>query len=308
METKTYSVEYLLEMASKYMIELEGTEQYIIKKGHKNWRKPIPKKDNKFKITWLLDKNKTTDELILSDIQKILNKISDSNSKELIDELLKINISTHDQLNKMVEMLFEKAVLEPSYTGLYANIAKEFIPYYVIDKVIDPNNVSNSNNDSNNDSDNDSDNNNDSDSDKNITKKYYFRSILVELCKKTLQKYFSIKEQLPMATDGDHLSRLNGCISFTGELFNIGLIPSIIITKILQVLKFKFDNNDAYVVDAYTKLFETIGIIYFKEDKKNALNYYNIMIEMKKSTNISKKDKFRIMDTCDIAKKQKWLL
>jgi hypothetical protein len=274
-EVLVYKVEDLIRYAEYFTDDLEGTETYITHKPkNTSWRQENANIiDDKFKITWLLDKNKSDNELILSEIQKILNKISTSNFDELITELKKITITTKEQITKFSEMLFEKAVLETTYTKMYSMMVKEFIPYYVIED----------------------------------DEKHYFRKELVELCKTTLQKYLNVKETLPVESESDHLHRLNGCIGFTGELYNIGLIPHAIIKKILEMLETKFNSRHAYTVEAYTKLFETVGESMSKEHKESVRKCYDTLIMMKTTTYITKKEKFVIMDTCDKCKKGKWI-
>lgn len=265
-----YPVEHLLELVPHFKDQFEGIEKYKQKNPmHQGWRKSEPK----FKVTWLLQEDNDLNSKIVSQVQKILNKISESNYETLLTELKNVNITNYYQLDKMVDIIFEKAVLEMTYTTLYAKICKEFIPYYVQEE----------------------------------DKKIYFRSILVELCKKTLSKYFNVTEKLPIDREAPHLHRLLGCVGFTGELFNIGLIPDEIIYKIFLLLKSKFNKEDYYVVEAFTKLYTCVGEKFFEKSPKYAHEINELLTEFKFASHITKKNKFTIVDALMVAKKNKWI-
>lgn len=71
--------------------------------------------------------NKTDDEKIKSEMRSILNKISSDNFTKLVDDILKIKITSIELLNFLVELLFEKAIVEHKYSSLYAEISLKFI-------------------------------------------------------------------------------------------------------------------------------------------------------------------------------------
>ena len=57
-------------------------------------------------------------------ITAILNKITPQNFKELSVQIMQLDITTMLRLDQAVELIFEKAVLEPAFSQTYANLCK----------------------------------------------------------------------------------------------------------------------------------------------------------------------------------------
>lgn len=76
---------------------------------------------NHRRTTWKKKSNVTFD----SKIMNILNKISDDNFEDIVAETAFITINTSEQLNILVNCIFQKAVSDQNFTNVYAKLCKE---------------------------------------------------------------------------------------------------------------------------------------------------------------------------------------
>ena len=63
-------------------------------------------------------------KVLRGNIVAILNKITPQNFKDLSVQILQLNIDNKEKLEIAVEIIFEKAVLEPAFSQTYANLCK----------------------------------------------------------------------------------------------------------------------------------------------------------------------------------------
>lgn len=265
---KTYEIDFLLDLSKKVSDTFPIDAQFLIKHKKNHWRNNV----SKLKVTWLLEKEKDDEKIILANIQKILNKLSDSNFDELSDEINNIKIYNYNQLKEMVNMIFEKAVLEITYTRLYAELSKILINLYIIDS----------------------------------KRHIYFKNILIQRCQKAFSKYLSVSNKLPVEDEADYLQKLTGTMKFIGELYNTDIISIDNIEKIFSIIYSKIEVKDYYSIDAYVELMMIVGKKLFKDHNDIATKYYNKLLEIKKLSFISKKNKFFIMDVIDMKKNNNW--
>src|SRR5438128_1802881 len=71
------------------------------------------KYDQKPNDNWLINKKLTQndDEKLYSQFRSILNKLSDSNFNSLANEIILLEITKQEQLAKLAEFIFNKAIL-----------------------------------------------------------------------------------------------------------------------------------------------------------------------------------------------------
>ena len=61
-------------------------------------------------------------EKLINDVRAILNKITPQSFEKLTDQLCQIPIGTNPMLDKLIELVFEKAVNEPNFANLYSDM------------------------------------------------------------------------------------------------------------------------------------------------------------------------------------------
>ena len=89
------------------------------KKGENAW---ISKREKT--VTDEIDGEDKEKKLLRGNIISILNKITPENFKDLSGQIIRLNIDNMNKLEIAVEIIFEKAVLEPSFSLTYANLCK----------------------------------------------------------------------------------------------------------------------------------------------------------------------------------------
>jgi hypothetical protein len=82
--------------------------------------------------SWIIDKTgMSAEDKLYSQIISILNKLSNSNFKELTADFEKLEIKTEEHLKKSIDLIFKKAVMESKYNEIYAKLCHELSPYFI---------------------------------------------------------------------------------------------------------------------------------------------------------------------------------
>ena len=108
-----------------------SNKQKFNRVGNNNWKKMEAKTPNNWLLTAKL--NQTDNEKLYSQIRSILNKLSDVNFDGLAKELITLEITSSDHITKLTELLFNKAIIEPKFSNMYAKLAKELCNLKVIE-------------------------------------------------------------------------------------------------------------------------------------------------------------------------------
>jgi hypothetical protein len=82
-------------------------------------------------VNWLTEnkRNRDEDEKLYAQIRSVLNKLSEDNFDVLVAEIKKLNINDEQHLDKLSEVIFMKALIEPKYCIRYAKLAYDFACY-----------------------------------------------------------------------------------------------------------------------------------------------------------------------------------
>ncbi|CAH6421373.1 Translation initiation factor factor eIF-4G [uncultured virus] len=275
-------------MESNTEILLNMEELYKYKNFNKN---PIPEIEQFIKVknisdgnykkivsknNWVLNKklNMDDDEKLNYQYRSILNKISDNNLNEMAKEIINLEIKTQDQLCKLVDFIFSKAISESKFCELYAKCSKELSTYYIeLDGT-----------------------------------KICFRQLLIKKCQIMFNNAINLDKNIendPSENIFKIKDEILGCISFIGELYKQGLLADRIIYSCFVSLETKTSLNKAYIVDSMCTLMKIVGKFFFKNTPTEA-NICFSKLEKLKETNISLKEKFFILDIVDLKKKEKW--
>ena len=231
-----------------------------------NWRRNDKPPNN-----WILNKKFTQDEdeKLISQFRSILNKLSESNFDELAKELINQEIKKQSHLITLVEFIFSKAISETNFCDTYAKLSKELSLYYIEEE----------------------------------EKRIFFREILINKCQIMFMETISIDTDSPGGSLKNR-EQILGCISFIGHLYNNDLLTKKIIYNCFQLLFLKVNLNKAYIIDSLCLLLNTVGLNFSKKCPEETEICFFKLDKLKDSPEISKKDKFSIMDILD--KRNKW--
>lgn len=69
-----------------------------------------------------LEQSKTHE--VLKQLRSILNKLTPQKFQALIQQVKELKIDTEDRLKGAIDLIFEKAILEPNFSVAYANMCR----------------------------------------------------------------------------------------------------------------------------------------------------------------------------------------
>lgn len=252
------------------LIEFYNTNKnkFNNKLNNTNWRKPELKNDN-----WLINNKfkQTDDEKLFSQFRSILNKLSNSNFDELAKELISLEINKQIYLAKLAELIFNKAIIEPKFSIMYAKLAKNLSGYYVEED----------------------------------GKVYHFRELLIDRCQMMFNECVSFDPALVNKVLVTKETAI-GCMTFIGELYNCELLTNKIINSCFLLLLMKADQNKFYIIDCICILMKVVGDNFNNKCKNESKIIFDKLLNMIKSNNLPNKDKFALMDLIDMRKNNKW--
>ena len=149
----------------------------------------------------------------------ILNKITPQNFKDLSVKIIALGFDDLEKLEIAVEIVFDKAVLEPAFSQTYANLCKVMSSIQFPD---DPN-----------------------------PKVSPFLKTLLNRCEKEFLKEKSGELEI-------NKKKMLGNINLIGELYNLSMISTnIIMESYIQYLLLK--SRDEESIECLSKLFGTVG-------------------------------------------------
>jgi hypothetical protein len=219
------------------------------------------------KIQKEINKNESQDDIILySQYTTILNKLSDSNLSMLSNDLIKLKIEKVDHIIKLAECVFNKAIIESKFVGMYAKLVKELSGYFVT-----INNV-----------------------------RYYFVRLLIEQCQIVFNRCIKNGENIEKNMEDNFMNIKNiGCMIFIGELYLYGLIvDKIIYSCIVQLL-----NLEKPLIGLVSGLFKIAGYKFMIKCPRECELIFDKFKECIDSGKLCNKDKFALMDLIDLKKK-----
>lgn len=264
MAHKSLNRDMLPEIATYYT----NNKHNIVKKNT-HWRKIETKQEE----NWLVAKkfNQTDDEKLYAQFRSILNKLSGSNFNELAQELTAVEIARQDHLAKLAEFIFDKAIIEPKFSDMYAKLAREIAGYCVKenDKVI------------------------------------YFRELLINKCQSMFNECISFDPSV----QGKRLITREiavGCMTFIGELYNHELLTVKIINSCFLLLLMRAEQNKSFVIDSINTLMKVVGDVFNNKSKQEAIIIFDKVNGLIKSNKLPNKEKFALMDMIDLKNKNKW--
>ncbi|NXG78968.1 IF4G3 factor, partial [Baryphthengus martii] len=259
------------------------TEDVHLKKAENAW-KPSLKRENQAEDP----ENVKTQELFRK-VRSILNKLTPQMFNQLMKQVTDLTVDTEERLKGVIDLVFEKAIDEPSFSVAYANMCRCLVTLKVpmADK---PGSTVN------------------------------FRKLLLNRCQKEFEKdkadddvFEKKQKELEAATTPEEKTRLHdeleeakdkarrrsiGNIKFIGELFKLKMLTEAIMHDcVVKLLK----NHDEESLECLCRLLTTIGKdLDFEKAKPRMDQYFNQMEKIVKERKTSSRIRFMLQDVIDL--------
>uniref|UniRef100_A0AAQ6A9M6 Eukaryotic translation initiation factor 4 gamma, 3a n=1 Tax=Amphiprion ocellaris TaxID=80972 RepID=A0AAQ6A9M6_AMPOC len=220
-------------------------------------------------------------------VRSILNKLTPQKFNQLMKQVTDLTIDTEERLKGVIDLVFEKAIDEPSFSVAYGNMCRclATLKVQMTDK---PNTTVN------------------------------FRKLLLNRCQKEFEKdkvddvVFERKQKEldSAATERERLQeeleeakdkarrRSIGNIKFIGELFKLKMLTEAIMHDcVVKLLK----NHDEESLECLCRLLTTIGKdLDFEKAKPRMDQYFNQMEKIVKERKTSSRIRFMLQDVIDL--------
>ncbi|XP_068270651.1 eukaryotic translation initiation factor 4 gamma 3 isoform X9 [Nyctibius grandis] len=258
-------------------------EDVHLKKAENAW-KPSLKRENQTEDP----ENVKTQELFRK-VRSILNKLTPQMFNQLMKQVTDLTVDTEERLKGVIDLVFEKAINEPSFSVAYANMCRCLVTLKVpmADK---PGSTVN------------------------------FRKLLLNRCQKEFEKdkadddvFEKKQKELEAATTPEEKTRLHdeleeakdkarrrsiGNIKFIGELFKLKMLTEAIMHDcVVKLLK----NHDEESLECLCRLLTTIGKdLDFEKAKPRMDQYFNQMEKIVKERKTSSRIRFMLQDVIDL--------
>ncbi|KAH7281041.1 hypothetical protein KP509_36G027000 [Ceratopteris richardii] len=241
---------------------------------------------------WMARRNAMSEkEKVLRTVKGILNKLTPEKFDVLVDQLLKAGIDSAEILKGVISLVFDKAVLEPTFCPLYAELCvhlSKALPEFPSDEA----------------------------DGKPVT----FRRILLNSCQEEFEGIDKLQAEVHQLTkseeEAEHIEkekfsklRMLGNIKLIGELFKLKMIPEMIVHHCIQMLLGSDSKRPPAEenIEALCRLFVTVGKR-LEESNKNTFveAYFSQMKEYSTSSLLTPRIRFLILDTIDL-RDNKWV-
>jgi len=261
----------LLPDFAKYINKQKYNDRSKYHKKNHNWIK----KDNLLPKNNWFKKNKDNDEKLYSKFTSILNKLTDNNLVYLHDKLINLEIENKNHLEKLINLIFYKAMSEPKFSKMYANLCLKLSTFYLI---VDDN-------------------------------KIFLKEFLINKCQHIFNETLRISNESEFELNDTFKfkEQIDGSIIFIGELYNHDLLNNKIINLCFKLIFNKLNNNgnNSFLIKNICILLKKVGKK-FSYNNENIVKIINKIDELKNHKDIQLKEKFTIMDVLDLKIKEKW--
>uniref|UniRef100_A0A8C1RSU3 Eukaryotic translation initiation factor 4 gamma, 1a n=1 Tax=Cyprinus carpio TaxID=7962 RepID=A0A8C1RSU3_CYPCA len=228
-------------------------------------------------------------------VRSVLNKLTPQMFQQLMKQVTELSIDTEERLKGVIDLIFEKAISEPSFSVAYANMCRCLMGLKV--PTTDKPGVT-----------------------------VNFRKLLLNRCQKEFEKdkdddviFEQKQKELDAATEEEERQRLNeelvdakdkarrrslGNIKFIGELFKLKMLTEPIMHDcIVKLLK----NHDEESLECLCRLLSTIGKdLDFEKAKPRMDQYFHQMEKIIKERKTSSRIRFMLQDVLDL-RKNNWV-
>jgi len=220
---------------------------------------------------------------VLKAVMGILNKLSPEKFYVLKDQLINLGINSADILQEVKSMVFERAVSEPLFCPMYAELSQDLstvLPQFP--------------------------------SKETDGKPIAFRRILLNTCQEAFEGANNLRAEIKEMTAPDRAVKLRtlGIIRFIGELFKQKMVPEQIVHHCIRRLLGP-DTNAAPAeenVEALCLLFNTVGKELEQNPKSRPIvdSYFVRMKQVSKDQHFSSQMRFMVGKILDL-RANKWI-
>ncbi|XP_055466838.1 eukaryotic translation initiation factor 4 gamma 3 isoform X2 [Psammomys obesus] len=265
------------------IITVSVKEDVHLRKAENAW-KPSQKRDSHAD-----DPESIKTQELFRKVRSILNKLTPQMFNQLMKQVSGLTVDTEERLKGVIDLVFEKAIDEPSFSVAYANMCRCLVTLKVpmADK---PGNTVN------------------------------FRKLLLNRCQKEFEKdkadddvFEKKQKELEAASAPEERTRLHdeleeakdkarrrsiGNIKFIGELFKLKMLTEAIMHDcVVKLLK----NHDEESLECLCRLLTTIGKdLDFEKAKPRMDQYFNQMEKIVKERKTSSRIRFMLQDVIDL--------
>ncbi|XP_069096169.1 eukaryotic translation initiation factor 4 gamma 3 isoform X5 [Pleurodeles waltl] len=267
----------------KIIMNISVTEDVRLKKAENAWKPGIKRE------TQSEDPENVKTQELFRKVRSILNKLTPQMFNQLMKQVTDLTVDTEERLKGVIDLVFEKAIDEPSFSVAYANMCRclATLKVQMTDKPASTVN---------------------------------FRKLLLNRCQKEFEKdkvdddVFERKQkELESSKTPEEKNRLQeeleeakdkarrrsiGNIKFIGELFKLKMLTEAIMHDcMVKLLK----NHDEESLECLCRLLTTIGKdLDFEKAKPRMDQYFNQMEKIVKERKTSSRIRFMLQDIIDL--------
>ncbi|KAK4741705.1 hypothetical protein SAY87_025293 [Trapa incisa] len=229
------------------------------------------------------------EEIKQRQLKAILNKLTPQNFEKLFNQVIEVNIDNTTTLNGLISQIFDKALMEPTFCEMYANLCSKLsqaLPDF-------------------------------SEGDEKIT----FKRLLLNKCQEEFERDEREQEEADKLDEEGEAKqsekeretkrmkarrRMLGNIRFIGELYKKKMLTEKIMHDCMKKLLGQYQTPDEEDLEALCKLMSTIGeMIDHEKAKVNMDAYFARMMTLSNDTSLSSRVRFMLKDAIDL-RKNKW--
>ncbi|KAJ8900293.1 hypothetical protein K2173_024933 [Erythroxylum novogranatense] len=219
-------------------------------------------------------------------LKSILNKLTPQNFETLFEQVKAVNIDNESTLTGVIDQIFDKALMEPTFCELYANFCCELaveLPDFRKDN-----------------------------------EKITFKGLLLNKCQEEFERGDREQEEANRADEEGEIKqsaeereekrikarrRMLGNIRLIGELYKKKMLTDRIMHECINKLLSQYQDPDEEDVEALCKLMSTIGDMIDRPKAKDHMNaYFERITMMSNNMKLSSRVRFMLKDAIDLRK------